>query len=488
MDVTGGQDCVPLVCDLDGTLTRTDTTFELLLLFLRANPFTGWCQVLNWLRQGRSALKTNLYKAVGELFDAAYLPYCRALIESPVYQTAEHRALVSGAARPLVEKVARELGGFGMYSGTTPDVNLTSKAKASHLSAIYPQGFDYVGNSSDDIAVWAKARRAYAVNAPSKVIAKAKTQGIDLHIIVPRIPQIKPLLKAMRLHQWVKNTLIFVVPALNLSTLTLGGMVGLMALFLAFGLVASATYIINDLLDIQEDRKHHSKSTRPFAAGTLDIPTGIVSVLALFLAGMAIAAMLDLLLVRMLFFYAGISLTYSLFLKRIVVVDVMTLALLFCWRVLVGSVALGVVTNVWFMTAVGVFFMSLACGKRCIELERKLAKLPASDGSAETATVLHGRGYQGRDFPVVLGLGLFTGMAAPLVVLIYVFLSGSSVVNYTPNAILLAALLCFWMGRFWILVNRGDVQDDPIVFALKDRTSFIVLATIAGILVAEQLL
>lgn len=488
MDFSNRHDCVPLVCDLDGTLTPADTTFELLLLFLRANPFMGWFQILNWLRQGRSSMKANLYKAVGEKIDAAYLPYCRALIESPIYQTAGHRALVSGAARPLVEKVARELGGFGMVSGTTSEVNLTSTAKASHLSAIYPQGFDYVGNSSDDITVWTRARRAYAVNAPSKVIAKAKTQGIELHVIVPRIPQIKPLLKAMRLHQWVKNTLIFVVPALNLSTLKLDGIVGLMALFLAFGLVASATYIINDLLDIQEDRKHHSKSKRPFAAGTLDIPTGIMSVLALFLASMAIAAKLDLLLVGMIFSYAIISLAYSLFLKQIVVVDVMTLALLFCWRVLAGSVALGVVTNVWFMTAVGLLFMSLACGKRCIELERKLAKLPASDGSAQTATILHGRGYQGSDFPVVLGLGLFTGMVAPLVVLIYVFLSGSSVVSYTPNAFLLAALLCFWVGRFWVLVNRGQVHDDPIVFALKDRTSFIVLATILGILVSEQLL
>lgn len=494
---------IPLVRDLDGTLSRTDTTLELLLLYLKAQPVLGWLHVLLWVRAGRARMKENLFAAVGGELDLARLPYSRAFLCSDLFQESGHRVLVSGAAQPVVEGVVQQVGGFAEAVGSRDGRNLTGHSKAAYLVSRYPGGFDYVGNSRDDLAVWAKARRAFAVNAPTSVLAAAAARGIALDTVVIRDSQLRPLLQGLRLHQWVKNALIFVVPALNLALLTPVLLLKLVALFLAFGLVASATYLFNDLLDIQEDRKHHSKCARPFASGRLDIVPGVLAIAGCFTAGIALALLTDPLLAGMLLIYATISLAYSFKLKRLVILDAMTLAGLFCWRILVGTVALGVEINVWFMTAVGAFFLSLAFGKRCIELERKAAlsisigaaqasEAAAGAGEATTGLAaqseqLHGRGYQIRDFPVVLGLGLVTGMAAPLVVLIYIYLSGSSLVNHTPSALSLAGLLAYWIARFWVLVNRGQVQDDPIVFALKDRNSLGLLAVIASILVLEQI-
>ena len=472
---------VPLVCDLDGTLTRTDTTHELLILFLKRNPFFGWLQVLLWVRSGRAHMKERLYAAVGAHLDTADLPYCTELMHSPQFISARQKALVSGAAQPVVESVAEQITGFDGVVGSTATVNMTSRTKADYLSRAYPNGFDYVGNSKDDLAIWEQARKAYAVNAPASVIAAARDKGVALEVLVPRTPQWAGLWKAVRLHQWTKNALLGVIPALNLPHLTAAGLGNLVVAFVAFGFVASATYLLNDLLDIGDDRKHTKKSARPFAAGTLDVVNGGAAMVALFALGFVLGLLVDTRFGGMLLFYAALSMSYSLYLKRVVILDAMTLAFLFCWRIIAGGVVIGAVAEVWFMTAVGAFFLSLAFGKRCIELDRRRRKGDASGA-------LHGRGYQVVDFPVVLGLGLVTGMMAPLIVLIYVYLSQTSIVDHNLSALSLASVLCFWIGRFWILVNRGEVEDDPIVFALKDRHSVLLLGGMALVLVLEQVI
>ncbi len=470
---------VPLVCDLDGTLVQSDTTYELLLLYLKQHPLLGLFTVFRWYLAGKATMKINLHSAVGDQLAVGHLPINRNLLNSETFQSAGSRILVSGAPQPVVEDVAKSVSAFDATAGTNANTNLTSQEKASYLTQTYPQGFDYIGNSHDDLAVWQESRRAFAVNAPDSVVQKAKSRGIDLEILQPRISQIRPLITGMRLHQWVKNSLVFVVPALNLGVITFQAIVSMLLVFLAFGLVASATYLLNDLLDIQEDRKHHKKRSRPFASGSLDIPHGVAAIGFFFLSGLAIASLVSLSVAFFLLVYASISLAYSLYLKRLVVLDVIVLSFLFCWRIFIGGVAFGADTNVWFMTAVSAFFLSLAFGKRAIELSRGREKADATD-------VLHGRGYETQDYPVVLGLGLVSGMVAPLIVLIYVFLSGSSIVDHGISAMFLSGLLCFWISRFWILVNRGAVHDDPIVFALKDKHSASLLVGMALILVLEQ--
>lgn len=472
---------VPLIVDLDGTLTRTDTTYELLILFLKKFPLTGWLRVLLWRKRGLAEMKAQLVAHVGERFDETTLPYTTALLESPVYAEAEHRVLVSGAQRDVVENVAKHVGDFESFVGTDEGRNLTSRTKADYLIATYPVGFDYIGNSSEDLSVWKKARKSYAVNATSSVLEKAKSENISLEVLVPRFPQRASFIKEMRLHQWAKNTLLFVVPALNLAALTPLAILGLLGIFVAFGLVASATYVLNDLLDLQEDRKHHSKSKRPLAAGVLDVKNGIIGTVGLFVIGMALALLINPGVSLLILIYAAVSLSYSLYFKRLVILDAIVLAFLFCWRILVGGVVIGQSANEWFMTAVGAFFLSLAFGKRCIELERRRT----IDAKGPDVQML-GRGYVGRDLPVVMSLGIVSGLIAPVIVLIYVFLSGSSIVNHITSASALAVLLCYWISRFWILVNRGAVHDDPIIFALKDKVSFMLLVAMAFILVVEQ--
>ena len=481
VDASDHSTDIPLVCDLDGTVTPADTTYELMLLYLKAHPLLGWVTILRWLRRGRGHMKARLAEAVGDGLNTAQLPLDRGLLDSGLFQTARRKALVSGAPQAVVDGVSLHLSGFETAAGSTSERNLTADYKADYLRQTFPEGFDYVGDSRDDLPVWQAARRAYAVNADPRTVQKAQARGIRIETLGQRRRLLRPLLKAMRLHQWAKNTLIFLVPLLNLASFTWGWALNLALAFLALGLVVSATYMLNDLLDLQDDRLHPVKRKRPFAAGHLTVKEGALAVVVLLLSGLGMSLLVGADLAVALLFYVAVSMGYSFMFKRIVVLDTFVLAFLFCLRVLIGVLVTGAIANAWFFTAVATFFLSLALGKRCIELEHKWS------GEAERhLETLSGRGYCGKDFPAVRGLGMTVGVISPLIMMIYALLSEGPVVESTVMAFAISTTLLFWMGRFWILVNRGAIDDDPVSFALKDRVSRVAFAVILAAVVAEQ--
>lgn len=481
VDASDHSTDIPLVCDLDGTVTPTDTTYELMLLYLKAHPLLGWATMLRWLRRGKGHMKAQLAEAVGDGLNTAELPLDRGLLDSGLFQTARRKALVSGAPQAVVDGVSMHLSGFECAAGSTAERNLTADFKADYLRQTFPEGFDYVGDSRDDLPVWQAARRAYAVNADPRTVQAAQARGIRIETLGQRRPLLGPLLQAMRLHQWAKNALIFMVPLLNLYYFTWGWALNLALAFLSLGLVVSATYMLNDLLDLQDDRLHPVKRKRPFAAGQLTVKEGALSIVSLSLSGLGLSLAVGPGLTTALLFYVAVSLGYSFMFKRIVVLDAFVLAFLFCLRVLIGVLVTGAIANAWFFTAVATFFLSLALGKRCIELEHKW-----SGEVANHSETLSGRGYCGRDFPVVLGLGMTVGMMSPLITMIYALLSESPVVQSTVMAFAISTTLMFWMGRFWILVNRGAIDDDPVYFALKDGVSRVAMLVILAAVVIEQ--
>ncbi|MEO0401719.1 MAG: UbiA family prenyltransferase [Pseudomonadota bacterium] len=470
------QPPVPLVCDLDGTLIRTDITFELCLLHLMAHPISGWWRLLSGFLSDKAATKDMLARAHGDGIAIDGLPYSDVL-DHEMLAGYDQRALVSGSADMLVTRVAEDHGAFLHVQGSDRTRSLTGEAKAAYLKQEFPDGYDYVGDALVDVPVWRDARKAFAYNASDATVKAAQEHGINLERLNTRPSEMPALWKGMRPHQWSKNGLLFVTPLLNVSLFEASWIVYLLLGLIAFCMVTSATYLLNDLLDLEADRVHATKRNRPFASGALSIPTGGMATVGLGLGGLVLALLVGAPFFACLLIYAVCSLLYSFKLKKIAVFDTMVLSFLFCWRVIAGGVLLGLSNSVWFLAAIGFFFLSLALGKRAIELNR--AKV--------SATVLSGRGYRVEDLDVVKTSGLAASFVMSVIVLIYALMEQSTVITRDVSAVIIAVTFLFWQLRFWLLVGRDEVHDDPIIFALKDRTSALVLFGIVVAVMYEQL-
>ena len=395
-----------------------------------------------------------------------------------IFSNAASRHLVSGSDHYIVKKIADHLGGYDFAQGSEPGCNLVGAKKATFLQKKYPDGFDYIGNSTADIEVWACARQSYGINVSQRTIRKAKEQGINLKILTEKKFDIKQALNGLRLHQWSKNGLIAVLPFLNLGNSQGMWLLWLAFAFLSFGLITSATYLVNDLFDIQADRSHKTKKNRPFASGNLPIHTGIILIASLLFSGLCLAYLLNINFAMILMSYIVLSLLYSTYLKKIPILDTLLLSILFCSRIVSGGVLLDITPNAWLMIALGFFFLALALGKRAIELFEK----------RDSNLLIKGRGYIAQDFTVVLVTGIASSFISVVTVAIYLLLSESTVIRNDTSAILITAILIFWLMRFWLFIGRNTIQDDPVVFALKDRLSIFILGILGIIVAAEQLL
>lgn len=470
----------PLVCDLDGTLILADTTYELCIQHIKRHPFVGWLQLLKWFSVSKSQAKSRLAIQYAEEIDPVTLPYTDLLAHEVVASYSD-RSLVSGSHVTLVQKISDHVGGFSLIQGADGGVNLIGQTKANYLLQIYPNGFDYVGDSRADIPVWQAAQIAYAFNASSSTLKAANAAGVVPTVLSRKKAPWQPLLKGMRLHQWSKNALLAVLPLLSLSHAEASWILLILIGFLAFGLVASGTYLLNDLLDIQADRAHPTKSARAFASGALSIPSGIKAIVALATIGFMLALAIGESFTSMLLIYVVISVLYSFHLKSIAIFDVIVLSLLFCWRILSGSELVELDVNTWLMLSMGFFFLSLALGKRAIEL----TKLP--DDALQTHAAVNGRDYYAKDLPVVISAGVASGFATIVIVLIYALLSGTTIIEREISAVLIIIILTFWQMRFWLLVVRKQVNHDPVVFALKDRMSLSLFVLLTSLLIFEQI-
>ena len=464
---------VPLVVDLDGTLCRTDTLQEGVLALIANRPL-ALLQLPGWLSEGRAGLKARL--ADQGVVAPDELPMNDAVVEMINVARDEGRrtALVSAADHRQVTAVAAATGLFDEAYGSAEGQNLKGDAKAAFLTQHFgPKMFDYVGDSRADLPVWAAARRGITVRAGQGLRHAAAAANSDIHHIDPPEGRLAVHLRAMRPHQWLKNILMF-LPAMAAHDLT--RLLPVLLCFLAFCLTASAVYVINDLLDLASDRAHPRKRERPFAAGELTAGTGVAMAGGLLFSALILGLLTgNLLFLAVLIFYLAITFAYSMWLKRKLIVDVLTLAGLYTTRIIAGGVAASVVLSPWLLGFSMFLFLALAAVKRQAELTDQFK------AGRESA----GRAYEIGDLPVLRGVALSATQAAVLVLALYISSTDVQALYSRPTVLwLICPILLYWCIRMVMKAHRGIMPDDPIVFAVRDQVSLlliIVCATLVGI-------
>ena len=464
-DTAPGDSDVALVVDLDGTLCRTDTLHEALIRSMVQSP-ANLFRLPGWLAEGRAGLKARL--ADLGLLDTADLPLNDAVLEFVRAARADGQttALVSAADHRQVTAVAEATGLFDEAYGTAEGRNLKGETKAAFLTEHFgAKNFDYMGDAKADLPVWAAAARAITVGAGAGLQRAAAAANPNISHIDPPEWAGHAMLRALRPHQWVKNLLLFlpILAAHDLSAL-LSVILG----FVAFCLTASAVYVVNDLVDLAADRAHPRKRNRPFAAGALTADMGLLMALGLLFGALVFGlATGNPGFLGILTLYLLATFTYSLWLKRKLIVDVLMLAGLYTIRIIAGGMAASVILSPWMLGFSMFLFLALAAVKRQAELTDLMA----------TGRTNLGRAYEVEDLPVLRGMAISAGQAAVLVLALYISSDTVQALYRTPVLLwLICPLLLYWMMRMVIKTHRGVMTDDPIVFAATDRISLVIIA------------
>jgi 4-hydroxybenzoate polyprenyltransferase len=467
-------DIHPLVVDLDGTLVHTDMLHETTLRVLRDSPW-NLLRASVILAQGKAALKQHLASIAR--FDPEHLPYNKELLEWLREQKRAGRRLVlcTAADRAVADSVASHLGIFDEIMASDGSSNLGGAVKAESLVRRFGEhGFDYVANSATDLLVWRRARRAVVVNASDATTLKVR--GLcEVERVFPRPPTSLPTWgRVLRLHQWLKNLLLF-VPMFAAHQLHDPRLLGQLVLaFVAFSLCASSVYIFNDLLDLESDRAHPRKRARPFASGAVPVWVGGIFCVLLLAASSVLGTQVDRTFLPWLAFYFLLTCAYSWVLKRVMLVDCIALAMLYTVRIVAGAAAAGLVLSFWLLAFSVFLFLSLAFLKRYAELE---VQLHAGQTKA------HGRGYYTSDAPLIQTLGVSAGYGSVLVLAVYLNSEAVLRLYRTPEIIWGAVpVLLFWISWMWMQAHRGRMHDDPVVFAVKDKASLVAGALFAVVL------
>lgn len=468
-----------LAVDLDGTLLRSDLMWEGLVRVALRRPWM-LLSIAVALAGGRAAFKSRIAEAAP--LDPAALPWRPELLAWLRTERAAGRRLVlaTAADRTIAERVAAELALFDEVLASEPGRNLSSRAKAEVLAARFGDGgFDYAGDHlRKDWPVFGRAGACVPVGSPRLERALREHNRPIAASFADQGSAMGTILRAMRVHQWAKNLLVF-VPLLTAHLVLDAAAWGKSLLaFAAFSLLASGTYLLNDLHDLDADRRHPTKSRRPLASGELSIPAGFALAVGLSLAGLAIAFfLLPKAFVGAIGLYLALTLAYSLVLKRMLLVDVVALSLLYTVRIYGGAEAIEVELSEWLFVFSLFVFTSLAFLKRSIELRR--TDLPSG-------ATLAGRGYAAEDAAIVRVVGPTLGVMSVLVLALYVQSPSVEEAYASPGLLwLLLPLMTYWVVRIWMLAERGRVDDDPVAFSIRDRgTQAVVLLMAAVAIVA----
>lgn len=460
---------MPLCVDCDGTLIHTDLLFESFLLLIKAHFWKALCVPFWLLKHGKAGTKLRIAALVE--IDVRLLPYSVEVLDYIGRSRAagRHIVLATASAQRYADAIAAHLGVFDQVLATnaTAGRNLSAEGKASELDRLFGQGgYEYLGNSSDDLPVWRHAGHIAVANASAAVLRGARALG-PAHEVARKPHRLaRAAVKSLRPHQWLKNLLIFVPLTMAHALDDAALLTQAILAFLCFGLCASSVYVLNDLLDIDADRAHHRKKHRPFASGALPIPTGVLLLLVtLGLAGLLLYWLPPMFAVTMVIYYAS-TLAYSFRLKRQVVVDIMMLSGLYTIRILAGAAATHVTPSFWLLAFSIFIFLSLALVKRYAELRLTIGKV-----SGKAA----GRGYTADDLPVLLALGAASGFSAIQVLALYLNSPEVRILYRQPQFLwLIMPVMAYWIARVWLKTHRGEMHDDPVVFAAKDWQSIVI--------------
>ncbi len=482
---------VPALCvDLDGTLVRSDTLYDSTLALVRHYPAV-LLQLPGWLIQGKAALKRHIASVVQ--LDVSNLPYNRELLQYLEQEQSTGRPiyLATAADAATAKRIADHLCLFTDVFASDGMVNLSGNNKLDAFRQRFGENFSYIGNARADLPILQACREPMVANPTTGLRSALRRAGVTpTRAFTERASPMKSWPKAIRIHQWAKNLLIFL--PLLLAHVRAPGLVAAAALaFLSFSLCASATYLVNDLLDLDADRQHPRKRRRPFAAGDISAAAGILVVVAFLAASIALAIAVphiiarispDLALARPYHFlfwlavYAVTTLAYSLYFKRIVIVDVIVLSGLYTIRILAGAAATGVAVSTWLASFAIFFFLSLAFVKRFAELESLRDR-----GGA----IASGRGYHIADIEQLRAFGSASGYVSVAVLTLYISnLDAATLYNHSHRLWLLVPVLLLWISRLWLEASRGQLDEDPVVYAITNPRSLLLGLVVVAIVLS----
>ncbi|BDA85345.1 prenyltransferase UbiA [Aureimonas sp. SA4125] len=458
----------PLYVDLDGTLIKSDLLWESFFMLARQSPGSLW-RVPLWLLRGKAQLKAEIARRI--TFDASLLPYRESVVERLAEARADGRRVVlaTAANERLAGAIADHLGVFDAVLASDDETNLSAERKLARIVAEGDaDGFDYIGNSRDDLCLFDAATEAIVV-APDRAAAEW-SRAADVPVVDGNAGRlVKDCLKAMRPHQWTKNVLVLVPLVLTHDYFDLQRLLATFIAFVCFSFTASSVYIINDLLDLASDRRHKTKRLRPFACGSVPIPVGLALAGTLLVVSALLSLAVGPLFQMVLAGYFAATTLYSFSIKRMLLVDVLTLAALYTVRIIGGSVAGQIEASFWLMAFSVFFFLSLALVKRFTEL----IEFGAGADRART-----GRGYRDVDLDTLGQAGMSSGFAAVLVLALYLDSPEIRQLYDLPWMLWpLCPLVLYIIVRIWILARRNEMHEDPVVFILRDWRSQIMIAS-----------
>ena len=487
-----GLDPLPVLCvDLDGTLVKSDTLHDSALAVARHRP-AALLNIPGWLTQGKAALKRHLANTVQ--LDVTHLPYNRELLQYLEQQRSIGRPiyLATAADADTANRVADHLGFFTGVLASDGQLNLAGKNKLAAFQSRFGNNFSYIGNALPDLPLLQHCQEPMVANpTPALRAALRQSRITPVRTFDERPAPFKSWLKAIRLHQWAKNVLIF-FPLLLAHAWAPGLIAAAFVAFFSFSLCASATYIVNDLLDLEADRHHPRKRRRPFASGDLSALSGIFVIILFLTASLLLALLvpkvisalspeyLPLLKPHYFLLWLGIyfvtTLAYSLRLKRAVLVDVIVLSGLYTIRIIAGSAATGIAVSTWLGSFSIFFFLSLAFVKRFAELENLRERGGISAG---------GRGYHINDIEQLRSLGSASGYVSVAVLTLYISnLDVAELYHHTRRLWLLVPVLLLWISRLWLQASRGQLDEDPVVYAITDRRSLLLGVLVLAIVLS----
>lgn len=463
---------LPLCVDLDGTLAKSDTLIDSLLVLARTRPVL-LLELPGKLLRGKAAFKAFVTESVA--LDVAHLPYNRKLVQFLQQEHAQGRKvyLATGADVRLAQRVADHLGIFDGVLGSDGASNLTGHKKLDSLRNRFGDNFVYVGNDVADLPLMAGAAASMVANPSRRLRMKLRAQGIaPTRAFEERSSSWQSLVLALRPHQWAKNLLVLLPPLLS-HTHSLRVLMSAVLAFFCFCSTASGTYLFNDLLDIEADRRSPKKRLRPFASGELAPPAGLLVIVLLLAIGFAGAQMLPAPFSLWLLVYLCTTVLYSLYLKRIALVDVVVLSGLYTLRLLAGGAATNTLISHWLAGFAIFLFLSLAIVKRFAELESLRLR---------GAQLKNGRGYLMSDIEQIRAFGTASAFAAVVVFANYI--SGPDVIalyHHSRRLWLIVPCMVLWLCRVWLLASRGELDEDPVAFALSDAASLVIGVVVAVI-------
>lgn len=451
---------LPLCVDLDGSVLRTDLSMELLAGVFRTKPWRLFLLSL-WALRGRAYVKSQLGKEVP--LDIPTLPIRKEVIEYLCRERKRGRQIILVTASPiaLARLVAEELGIFDDVVGSSNTLNLKGENKADYLEKRFGlRGFEYLGDSVSDIAVWRRAARAHVVSDSKRFVDRVRSLA-EVGETFRSGEGGRQLVRAIRPHQWVKNLLVFIPLIMAHALWDLDRVSQTILAFWILSFCASGIYLVNDICDLEADRRHRQKCRRPLASGAVPIEHAALLAAVLLSVAFGLSVLFMPRFIPVLLVYLVTTVSYSYKLKRVAGLDIVILAFLYSLRVFAGAVSGAVEVSQWLLAFSLFFFFSLASVKRVSELVRN-----------ETSPA--GRGYEPGDVPQLSSIGGSSGLLSILVLALYI---NSEAVKrlYEHPDFLWALCLCllYWVTRIWLLASRGKVHEDPVVFALQDRASYV---------------